>query len=253
MAKSDFYPEINIPQPKTPDKLWAIPVLGILLKIILLIPVFIEIAVLSWITMILSMVNSFVVLFTGEYMPTSYNLNMGLFRLVSKMTFYLLGVTDKYPGFNLEINEGWKVEMGMIKNPNRLFAIPVFGGMVRIVTIIPFAIFAGVIRSAASIGMLGSWVPVLSSGKYPESIYELGLDATRTNIASYAWLLGMSDKYPSFNISWNHKNTKIALIIVAVIFTIVGWVNNSNDQKKQFKQHPGINYETIRNEANPYR
>jgi hypothetical protein len=101
--------------------------------------------------------------------------------------------------------------------------------------------------------MLGSWVPVLSSGKYPESIYELSIDANRTNFACYAWALGMSDKYPSFQINWNHKNIKIFLIILAIFPTFGGYVSGSHEQKRQLEQYENIDYSSLRERPSDYR
>jgi len=227
-----IYPVINIPHIQKPNRFYAFPLFGFLAKLIVLIPVGIELFVLWVVNFFVTMIiNPFIVLVTGKYWKTAYELNLGLLRLTTKTYYYAFGLTDKYPGFNLEIKDNYNLEMAYPENPNRFFAIPIIGGFVRIVILIPYFIYAQVIEYAASIGVFVSFVPVLFMGKYPESTYELARDSVRVGMGATAYISGLSDKYPSFYISMNHRGVKIILIILGIL-ALLGNFSTGRSSKK---------------------
>ena len=169
---------------------------------------------------ITSIVNSFYVLTKGTYWDVSYKLNIGVFRQIAKAAFFFAGLTNKYPGFALEIADNFSLDMAKPNNPNKLFAFPIFGGVARIILLIPFAIYTQVVQNGARIGTVASSIPVLINGNYPESTFELTRDALRLVLAQSAWITGLSDNYPSFKISMNHQRVKIILLVLGALITI---------------------------------
>ena len=61
-----FYPDLRIERIQNPNRFYAFPFLGGLFKIIILIPVLIELAFLILFWAFVTIINSFVVLFTGS-------------------------------------------------------------------------------------------------------------------------------------------------------------------------------------------
>ncbi len=228
------YPTLTATLPQNPNKFWAVPIIGILVKVIILIPQFIELMFLGIAWGFISIINSFIVLFTGKYWDTAYIFVIGIMRLTTKVTFYMFGFTDKYPGFDFAINDTFSIEMAKPENPNRLFAIPFFGGLARILLLIPFIIWQVILNYASVVGIFVSFAPVLFAGKYPESTFELGRDYTRITLATTAYMGGLSDSYPSFAISWNHKVVKIILIILGILLYLLNAVANSSSYKKNY-------------------
>src|ERR1700722_1664095 len=96
--KNRMYPEIIIPNNTNPNKLYAFPVIGLVIKFIMLIPAYIIAALLSFVCGIFWIITPFVILFTGKYWNTAYNLVMNYFIYTTKIQFFLMGITDKYPG-----------------------------------------------------------------------------------------------------------------------------------------------------------
>lgn len=245
-GNGSIYPTLKLEKVKNPNRLFAIPLLGILIKVILLIPVFLELIILAIAFFFVWIINSFVVLFTGEYWNTAYTLTLGILRLTAKTQFYFFGLSDLYPGFDFSVKD-FTLDIAKPEKPNRLFAIPLLGGIVRIIILIPYLIYDSVLQNAASAGVLISFFPVLTKGEYPESTYELARDYTRVNLAASCYMAGLSDSYPSFWISMNHKNIKIALIIVGVIISLsrnTASVQNKNNppQFRYQKDLPSVNY-----------
>lgn len=219
-----FYPDLNINKPTTPIRIYATPLLGFLIKVVMLIPVWVILFGLGIAVAILGFINSFVVIFTGNYSQTVYMYVLGLMRLTTKAIAFLFGFTDYYPGLNINNNEDVTVEMAIPINPNRLWAIPFLGGITRIIVLIPFAFFEQIASRASFAGVFFSSLPVLFKGSYPENTYELGRDSIRLSQASTAFMFGLTDQYPSFWISLNHKKIKILLLIAGLIFTVGNYV-----------------------------
>jgi hypothetical protein len=83
------------------NKLWAIPVVGLLIKEIILIPHFICLAVLTFVVRLLQLVTWIPVLFGGQYPDWGMSLVGGTLRWATRVFAYLLGLTDVYPPFQL--------------------------------------------------------------------------------------------------------------------------------------------------------
>ncbi len=176
-------------------------------------------------------VNSFVILFTGKYWDTAHTFYLGMIRLGTKVTLFVLGLTDKYPGFNLGTNGIFELNIDKPKAPNRWLSFPLFGFLIRFIVLLPYSIFARVMENGSFAAMAVSWFAVLLNGKYPESLYEFERDAIRVGLADPCYLVSLSDRYPSFKISWNHKNVKIALLIAGILLTILNVKNYYSGQR----------------------
>ncbi|MGH7246375.1 MAG: DUF4389 domain-containing protein [Candidatus Levyibacteriota bacterium] len=226
-----LYPTLTISQNKNPNKFYAVPLIGFIAKIIMLIPVFIEGIFLCIAFIFFFLGNSCVVLFTGKYWDSAYTFFLGLMRFYVKIGAFVYGITDTYPGFTLSDNGLFTLEIEKPAKPSRLFAIPFLGFLIRIVLLIPYFIFTQIMQNGARIAILVSWFPVLFSGRFPESVYEFEFDTIRLGLSAACYITGLSDSYPSFRISMNHKSIKILLLIAG---TLLFFFNNG----KNYTVHP---------------
>lgn len=228
-----IYPLIQAEVIQNPNRFFAIPLIGLLSKLIILTPVFIEVFFLSiWWLVVVMIINPFVVLLSGKYWSHAYDVAVGLYRLITKISFYLYGLTDKYPGFDFNVEGRLEFNLAMPEKSSRFFAIPVLGGTIRVILLIPYFIFENIISQAANIGvLLLAWVVVLFKGKYPEGIFELARDSVRVNTSSLAYMSGLSDRYPSFYVSMTHDKIKLILIGFAIILN--GWSYVSGESASQ--------------------
>jgi|SRR5579885_2424248 len=215
-----IYPQFAIAHNKTPNRFYAVPILGFVVKIIMLIPVFIESLFLYIAFFVLWIINSFVILFTGNYWDTAYDFFLGLMRFTSKISAFIYGLSDTYPGFTLSENGMFTLTIDKPKHPNRLFAIPLIGLLIRTILLIPYYLFIRVMENGSWIAMIISWAPVLFSGKFPQSTYEFEQDTIRVGLSSACYITGLSDKYPSFSISMNHQTIKILLLIAGTLLLV---------------------------------
>ncbi len=224
---TNYYPSIKIRQIQSPNRLYAFPVLGIVMKSIMLIPVVIVaffLGIVSWI--MTGFINPFYILSTGNYWDTAYSINRKMLRYSLKIWYFVIGLTDTYPGFDFDIHDSFSFEIAKPKKPNKLFAIPLLGLAIRLVLIIPYAIYTNILGNGATFGTLISSFPVFFAGTYPESTFEFNRDTSRVNMASYAYMLGLSDEYPSFYISMKHKLIKIILIVIGLLMFLNHLGNN---------------------------
>lgn len=215
----NLYPKLVVPHIQNPQRLWAFPILGIVIKIIILIPVLIWLYILAFAYLFLVfLINPFIVLFTGKYWDTAYNLTVGFLRIGARSSLYIFGLTDKYPGFSLSNTDPMATfDMEKPQSCNRFFAVPLLGGIVRFILLIPYVIYEYVISNAAWLGVIIASFPVLFKGRYPESVYEITRDYTRVYYASTVYFSGLSDKYPSFWISMHNQTKKVLLIIFGLL------------------------------------
>lgn len=238
-----MYPTINISLIQNPSRFYAFPVIGGVVKCLICIPIFIEWIFLAIWLFIILIVNSFSVLFTKKYMSSAYNFVLGYMRFNAKVFFFLSGLTNKYPGFNLAINDDYTIDMPMPTDPGRFFAIPFLGYLARMILLIPFSIFQQVINYATALGQtLYAWFTVLFMGRYPEAIFQLSRDNVRLNLAMTAYSAGLSDTYPSFSIDMtNHKGVKIIFIVLGIMLMLGNWTNsfsNSNRTRNYSTPYP---------------
>lgn len=237
-----LYPEIKIDRIKNPNRLYAIPLLGFVVKLFMIIPVSLELWFLKMAQFAFSVLNACNIFFRGRYWKMAYDLNLGIMQLETNVSFFLWGLTDTYPGFSLATTD-YKLSIPFNKNPNRVFAIPLLGVLFRFVLMIPYFFYSHVVGFAAMLAVLVSWVFVLFGGRYPETTYEIARDSVRIEMAVTAYFLGMSDEYPSWWMSMNHKTLKIILLVLAVLCSVLSFTNHwkPNQQQKPMMRNYHIN------------
>jgi hypothetical protein len=96
------YPvQVDFTPPEHSSQFWAIPVLGFLIKGIILIPHLVVLGVLEMVVGILQLVLWIPVLFGGRYPEWGFNLVGGTLRWSACVLGYFYGITDEYPAFRL--------------------------------------------------------------------------------------------------------------------------------------------------------
>ena len=109
----DKYPPFSMdPQPAYPltlsvdyptglSRFLNFPILGYIIKAILLIPHYIIIAFLALAALVVLFIAQFAILFTGSFPAGMHGFMIGVGRWSIRITAYLMAVTDKYPPFSL--------------------------------------------------------------------------------------------------------------------------------------------------------
>ena len=161
-----LYPRFAVPNNEHPNKLYGFPLLGYLIKLIMVIPALLFIVLLSIAAIILWLILPFVILFKGKYWDTAFNFFNGYLIYSTKIGLFIAGVTDKYPGFNLQTNGIFELTIKKPATSNRLLGFPLIGFIIRAVLMIPFYIYQSVLSYGGFFAVIASWFGVTFKGKY---------------------------------------------------------------------------------------
>ncbi len=86
----------------------------------------------------------------------------------------------------------------MLRSYNRFYAIPLIGYAVKCLMLIPYLIAMCVIGLIVYVLQLVAWIPVLTTGQYPEWNRNLAEGFIRYTKRSTSFFYGLTDRYPSF-------------------------------------------------------
>lgn len=227
-----MYPWLTAKKNPSPSRFYAFPIIGICFKVIALIPQAIILTFSMLIIGSLVTINSFHVFFNGKYLRTTYDWLSWWMKFNTKFSFYFYGITDKYPGFSANIDDNYTLEIEYPSSSEKFFAVPLIGGVIRFIFMIPYFIYVSIIANVANFAWFFSWGMPLINKKYPETTHELVVDSLRLEYALMMYVSGLSDKYPSFKISKNHLKIKIFLIVLVLMLNIFNFVSGMFNSEK---------------------
>jgi Domain of unknown function (DUF4389) len=186
-------------------KLFAIPVIGWIARVILLIPNIIVLYLVAIVAMVIALVAWIPVLTTGRYPAWGYKFVGGALRWGTNVAAYFYGLTDQYPPFSLaDQGDAYPVHVTIEEAPSsrKLYAIPVVGYIIRLVLLIPHLVVIYVLGAIAGLVSLIAWIPVLTGGRYPDWGYSMVGGYIRWIIRVNAYFLGLTDVYPPFQLGY---------------------------------------------------
>ena len=235
---TNIYPKLVIKNNEHPSRLLSFPLVGILIRVILIIPVAIVGIFYTLWYFVLWLVVPFAILFTGKYPDSIYNFFLGYLKFYVKLSLYLFGLTDKYPGFGLDDNGLFELHFEKPKKLSRLFSFPLLGIIIRLVLLIPYLIYESVLQYGSQWAVVFSWFTVLFKGKYHESLYEFNRDFLRVALAETLYTSYLTDKYPSYHISMNHKRIKILLIVLGSLSLLNSFISSATSSPSDSYDYP---------------
>lgn len=203
MGTASYPVNFEADYPSNPGRLYAVPILGYLIRYVLLIPHLIALEILFFIVYILQIVTWIPVLFGGSYPEGLYNFVSGMMRWSSNCAAYMLGLTDKYPPFGFAEQDDFPVRVTFDRpmQSNRFFAIPLIGLWVKEIILIPHFIALAVLGFVNLLVHLVAWIPVLFGGTYPTWAYSISTGTIRWSVRVFAYFLGLTDVYPPFRLA----------------------------------------------------
>ena len=184
-------------------RLWGIPVLGLMVRAIVAIPLFIVLLIFGIAFDVALLLLWIPVLLTGRQAGLVYAIVGGYLRFSTRSLAYLYLLAGQYPPFTAGEVPGEEVAVHIEEGQsiNRLWGIPILGFMIRWIILIPHLIVVAIISIAAGILLYFAWIPVLLMGRQSHLVYALVGGWLRYYVRISAYLLLLTDRYPPFSLS----------------------------------------------------
>jgi hypothetical protein len=146
----------------------------------------------------------FAILFTGRYPRALFGWYTGPVRWIGNVYAYLTSVTDRYPPFGGSQRPDHPVRFSVEypERSSRLLNLPLFVGFfIKYILLIPHLVALYVLGIAFAIVWFIAPFAILFTGAYPDSLHAFSVGVLRWGIRVYAYLLGVTDRYPPFSLS----------------------------------------------------
>jgi hypothetical protein len=169
--------------------------LTVFFRLILAIPHFIWASLWSVIAILASIVNWFATLFTGRSPEGLHNFLATFLRYVTHLRAYVLLIADPFPGFAGK-QGSYPIDHD-VDPPQAQNRLTVF---FRIILAIPALIVANILSNLSQLLAIFSWFIALVMGRVPEGLRNFAVLALRFETQTYAYVLLLTDRYPSFNV-----------------------------------------------------
>ena len=169
--------------------------LTVFFRLILAIPLFLwatlwgVIAVLAWV------VNWFATLFMGRSPDGLHDFLATYLRYLTHVRAYALLVADPFPGFTgTQGTYPIDLEVDPPEPQNRLTVF------FRFVLAIPALLLMYILSNLTQLLAVFSWFIALVMGRVPEGLRNFAALALRIETQTYAYLMVLTSRYPSFNV-----------------------------------------------------
>ncbi len=181
------------------NRLWGIPLLGVVVRAILCIPHFIVLSLWAIGIVFVYLVIWIPILLMGRYPGWAYGFVGGFARWWLRVVAYIVLMTADYPPFSTA--RGYAVELDFDENQrlNRAWGIPGFGLWFRMLLAIPHFIVLWLFGILVGVLSLITWIPVLLFGHYPSWGYDFVGGFYRWYARVGAYIGFLASPYPPFS------------------------------------------------------
>ena len=204
---SSYPPRLDFDYPTTFNRFWAIPLIGFVARLIILIPHFVVLYLIGIAVSLCQLVLWAPVLFTGRYPAWGYTLIGGYIGWAAEVNAYFYGLTERYPAFNMRSptappagGEPVLLTLTPAETSTRWMAIPLVGLVVKAILLVPHLLVIYGLAIAVSVAVLIAWAPVLFRGSYPRWARDLVSGYLRWSVRVQGYLFGLADGYPPFRL-----------------------------------------------------
>jgi hypothetical protein len=169
--------------------------LTVFFRLILAIPLMLWAILWSVIAMLAYIVNWFATLIMGRSPEGLHNFLATFLRYTTHVRAYLLLVADPYPPFTGRLGTyPIDLEIDPPESQNRLTVF------FRWILAIPALLLTNILGNLSQLLAIFSWFIALVMGRVPEGLRNFAALAIRIETQTYAYLLLLTGRYPSFNV-----------------------------------------------------
>ena len=168
-----------------------------LFRIVLAIPHLIIVSAFSYVVQAIAIISWLAIVITGNMPRGLWNFTVGYMRWRTRANAYILLHRDEYPPFSMD-EDPYPAAFVSGEYPasrNRLTVL------LRLIWMIPIAIYAMIIGIIAAILYLIMWLLIIVTGSAPEGLYNFTVGSLRIGARLEAYMLLVTDEYPPFSMS----------------------------------------------------
>jgi hypothetical protein len=167
-----------------------------LFRIILAIPHLLIVSAFSYVMQAIAIISWVAIVITGNMPRGLWNFGVGYMRWRTRTNAYLLLQTDQYPPFSMDEDVDYPCSFVSGEYPSQRNRLTV---LLRLIWLIPAAIYASIIGIIASILYVVMWLIVIITGSAPAGLYNFVAGALRIGTRLEAYMLLLTDEYPPFS------------------------------------------------------
>jgi hypothetical protein len=168
--------------------------LTVFFRLLLAIPLAIWLAIWGVVTYIVVVIAWFAALFTGRVPDGLHNFMARFLRASTHLTAYVFLLADPWPPFSGE-QGSYPVDL-RVDSPAPQSRVTVF---FRIILAIPALVLCYVFRLVNQIVAFLGWFYCLFTGRMHQGMRDISLWMLRFEIQSYAYVMLLTGRYPSFS------------------------------------------------------
>lgn len=169
--------------------------LTVFFRLILAIPHFLWVMLWGVIAVLAALVNWFATLIKGESPEGLHNFLATYLRYATHVRAYCLLVADPFPGFAGKAGS-YPIDLE-VDPPQPQSRLMVF---FRIILAIPALFVSNILSNLSQLLAVFSWFIALVIGRVPEGLRNFNVLAQRFETQTYAYVMLLTDRYPSFNV-----------------------------------------------------
>ncbi len=169
--------------------------LTVFFRLILAIPHLVWVSLWGVIAVLAVVVNWFATLFMGRSPDGLHTFLATFLRYVTHVRAYLLLIADPFPGFTGKAGS-YPIDLE-VDPPEEQNRWTVF---FRVILAIPALVLSNILSNLSQLLAVFSWFVALVLGRVPEGLRDFAALALRIETQTYAYVMLLTGRYPSFNI-----------------------------------------------------
>ncbi|MFD8483256.1 DUF4389 domain-containing protein [Kitasatospora sp. NPDC059673] len=183
--RAEFQPALDLPPSARQNRF------TVLLRLLLLIPQFIVLWLLSIVAFVVAVIGWFGALFTGRLPRFAAKWLSGFLAYDTRVYASMLLLVDRYPPFSFDASEHpVRIEVRPGEELNRLAVF------FRLLLAIPAAIIQGLLQAGWWTLSVVHWLIVLITGRMPQALFEATAAVLRYRMRFQAYLMMLTSAYP---------------------------------------------------------
>jgi hypothetical protein len=165
-------------------------------RYILAIPHLFVVGVWGWFAELLSVIQWFIVVFTGKRNEGIWRMQWGWLAYASRVNGYVELLFDPYPPFGTETGPVPASTALAYEEP----ADRLTNGL-RFIWVIPALFISAGLAIAAFFVLIAAWFAILFTGRHPRGMFDFVLRAMRYFLQTNSYYFLMTDTYPSWSVA----------------------------------------------------